>query len=241
MPIVSQPRWRDLSSWGVWLIDALVVVLLPRRTLPIASYSQPTLLPAAAQPAYAERSELWQSPYDPFPWFSRRLGARWQYAWFQVHHWLVAVRAWLMLAARLWNCRTLAEVIAELTRRCIARYLGALHVLHLLLEQLQVRSVINRCCRTRGGRSRQRGGHARAQSPRGTRALYRVMDWLASTVVISRCPRLNSAMTVSVARSMPWRNTPKRSGKISAAKPASHLVAARGRAKHNRVDFAKTG
>lgn len=184
MPIVSQPRWRDLSSWCVWLIVALVTLLLPWRTLPIASYSQPTLLPAAAQPVDVERLELWQSPYDPFPWFSRRLRARWQYAWFQVHRWLVAVRAWLMLAARLWSCRTLAEVIAVLTRRCIARYLGALPVLYLLLEQLQVRSIINRYCPTES--PVDHGSVAlvlvlnRLVAPR---PLYRVMDWLASTVL----------------------------------------------------------
>jgi transposase len=89
-----------------------------------------------------------------------------------------------MLAARLWSCRTLAEVIAVLTRRCIARYLGALPVLYLLLEQLQVRSIINRYCPTES--PVDHGSVAlvlvlnRLVAPR---PLYRVMDWLASTVL----------------------------------------------------------
>jgi hypothetical protein len=58
------------------------------------------------------------------------------------------VRAWLLLAARLWGCRTLADVIGVLTQRSMARYLGALPVLYLLLEQLQVRTIINRYCPT---------------------------------------------------------------------------------------------
>jgi hypothetical protein len=67
MAIIPRPHWRDLSSWGMWLIVALVMLLLPWRTLPIVSCSQPTLLPAAAQPVDVERLELWQSPCDHFP------------------------------------------------------------------------------------------------------------------------------------------------------------------------------
>lgn len=184
MAIVTQLHWRDLSSWGVWFVVALVMLLLPWRTLPLTSCAQPTVLPAATPPADLERFDLWQSPSDPFPWFSRRLRARWQYAWQHVHHWRMAIQAWLMLAVRLWSCRTLAEVIAVLTRRCVARYLGALPVLYLLLEQLQVRAIINRYCPTES--PIDHGAVAlvlvlnRLIAPR---PLYRVMDWLASTVL----------------------------------------------------------
>ena len=184
MSIILRFHGRDLSSWGIWLIVALVMVLLPWRTPPMASSAQPTLLPATAQPVEVERLNLWQSPFDPLPWFSRGLRARWQYAWYQVHRWLVAVQAWVMLATRLWSCRTLAEVIGVLTRRCVARYLGALPVLYLLLEQLQVRTIINRDCPTES--PVDHGAVAlvlvlnRLIAPR---PLYRVMDWLASTVL----------------------------------------------------------
>ena len=182
MAIVSQLYWRNLSSWGVWLIVALVMLLLPWRTLPPFSCLQPTVIPATT--ADVERFDLWQSPFDPFPWFSRRIHAHWQAAWQQVHHWWRSLQVWLMLAARLWSCRTVAEVITVLTRRCVARYLGALPVLYLLLEQLQVRAIINRYCPTES--PVDHGTVAlvlelnRLIAPR---PLYRVMDWLASTVL----------------------------------------------------------
>ena len=184
MAIIPRLLWRDLSSWGVWLIVVLVMLLLPWRTPPIIAGAQPTLLPAAAQPVDLEKLEVWQSPFDPGPWFSRGLRARWQCAWHQVQRWLRAMRVGLMLATRLWSCRTLAEVIAVLTRRSVARYLGALPVLYLLLEQLQVRTIINRYCPTES--PVDHGSVAlvlvlnRLVAPR---PLYRVMDWLASTVL----------------------------------------------------------
>jgi transposase len=183
MPIVAQSHWRDLSSWAVWLIVALVMLLLPWRTQPKAS-SQPTLLAATAQPVEVERLDVWQSPGDSWPWFSRRLRARWQSAWHHVRRWLAAVQAWLLLAAQLWSCQTLADVIGVLTRRSVARYLGALPVLYLLLEQLQVRAIINRYCSTES--PVDHGAVAlvlvlnRLIAPR---PLYRVMDWLATTVL----------------------------------------------------------
>jgi len=146
MAIITQLHWRDLSSWGIWFVVAVVMLLLPWRSLPITVCAQPTLL--ATAPVDQEQLALWQSPSDPFPWFSRWLRARWQFAWLQVRRWLWTVRAWLLLAARLWSCRTLADVIGVLTRRSVARYLGALPVLYLLLEQLQVRTIINRYCPT---------------------------------------------------------------------------------------------
>ena len=79
MAIVSQLHWRNLSSWGVWLIVALVMLLLPWRTLPPFPCSQPTVIPATT--AGLEQFDLWQSPFDPFPWFSRRIRAHWQAAW----------------------------------------------------------------------------------------------------------------------------------------------------------------
>lgn len=181
MRIVPPPRWRDLSFWAVWLVVVLVSLLLPWRTRPTALDGRPACLPS---PAVMEIGAVWQSPFDPFPALSRRLRARWQWAWAQVGVWLRAWQAWVSLLARLWACRSLAEIITVLTRRQLARYLGALPVLYALLERLQVRSIINRYCPTES--PVDHGAVAvvlvlnRLIAPR---PLYRVMDWLASTVI----------------------------------------------------------
>jgi len=77
--------------------------------------------------------------------------SRWQATWRQVRARLTALRVWLGVLARLWSCRTLADIIAVLTRRSAAHYLGALAL------------VLNRLV--------------------APRPLYRVMDWLAQTVL----------------------------------------------------------
>jgi transposase len=182
MPIVPRPRWGDLSSWGLWLIVVFVMVLSPWRMSQPGTSSQPTLL--LDTPVPAESLDVWQSPYAAVPWFSRTLRARWQWAWYSVQQWLQAGQAGLLLLARLSTCRTLAEVIGVLTRRCVGRYLGALPVLYALLERLQARTIINRYCRTES--PVDHGAVAvvlvlnRLLAPR---PLYRVMDWLAGTVL----------------------------------------------------------
>lgn len=182
MPSVPRPRWRDLSSWGLWLIVVLVMLVHPWRG---ASATPPTW--SAVRPAsagLAERVEVWQSPFDPCPWLSRRLRTRWQWAWGQLHHWLTAVRGWLAVCVRLWSCRTLADVIGVLTRRSVARYLGALPVLYLLLEQVQVRTIINHYCPTDS--PVDHGAVVtvlvlnRLIAPR---PLYQVMDWMTRTML----------------------------------------------------------
>jgi transposase len=182
MPIVPRSCWGDLSSWGLWLIVVFVMVLSPwRMSLPGFS-SQPALLPAA--PRSAESLDVWHSPYAAVPWFSRSLRARWQWAWCSVEQWLKAGQAWALLLIRLSACRTLAELIGVLTRRCVGRYLGALPVLYALLERLQVRAIINRSCPTES--PVDHGAVAvvlvlnRLIAPR---PLYHIMDWLSSTVL----------------------------------------------------------
>ncbi len=182
MPIIPRPRWGDLSSWGLWLLVVLVMVLVPWRMSQPALSSQPTLQPAG--PAQTVSWEIWHSPDAAMPWFSRALRARWRWAWQSVQHWLTALQAWWLLLARLLACRTLAEVIGVLTRRCVARYLGALPVLYALLERLQVRDIINRFCPTES--PVDHGAVTlvlvlnRLIAPR---PLYRVMDWLSSTIL----------------------------------------------------------
>ncbi len=182
MPIVPRPRWGDLSSWGLWLIVVLVMVLSPWRMVLPGSSSQAALLPAA--PRSAEPLEVWHSPDAVAAWFSHSLRARWQWAWSSVKQWRRAGQAWLLLMVRLSTCRTLADLIGVLTRRCVGRYLGALPVLYALLERLQVRAIINRHCPTES--PVDHGAVVlvlvlnRLIAPR---PLYHVMDWLASTAL----------------------------------------------------------
>jgi transposase len=182
MPSVPLPRWRDLSAWGLWLVVVLVMVLVPWRAGRAVRGWAPA--PCSTPVPLAARLEIWQSPTDAEPWFGPRLRARWQAAWQPLRAWLTAVGAWLALLARLRGCRTLAEVISVLTRRSVARYLGALPVLYLLLDQMQVRSIINRYCPTES--PVDHGAVTlvlvlnRLVAPR---PLYRVMDWLALTVL----------------------------------------------------------
>lgn len=180
MPIVPPWRWRDLAFWGVWALVALMLLLLPWRAPPTA--------PAAGCRPSALGSETaggpWHSPFDPFPALNRAVRTHWQAAWSRLRHGLNAWRAWGTLLARVWGCRTLAELIAVLTRRQVARYLGALPVLYPLLERLQVRAIVNRYCPTES--PVDHGAVVvilvlnRLLAPR---PLYRVMDWLAHTVL----------------------------------------------------------
>jgi transposase len=182
MTIVSQPRWGDLSSWGVWLVVVVVMIVSPWRPLAVPAPSGAALAPLGQEPVGV--LELWESRHALFPWFSRSLRYRWQAAWFQVQQWQRAMQAWGLLTGRLLACRTLAEVIQVLTRRCVARYLGALPVLWVLLERLRVRDIINRYCPTES--QVDHGAVSvvmilnRLVAPR---PLYQVMDWLASTVL----------------------------------------------------------
>jgi len=181
MPIVPRLRWGDLSSWGLWLIVVLVMVSSPWRMCRPGP-SQPALVPAARMSA--EPLAIWHSPSAVVPWFSRSLRARWHWAWYSVEAWRRAGQAWLLLLARLSTCRTLADLIGMLTRRCVGRYLGVLPVLYALLERLQVRVIINRYCPTES--PIEHGTVAmvlvlnRLIAPR---PLYQVMDWLAGTVL----------------------------------------------------------
>jgi len=80
---------------------------------------------------------------------------------------------------------TLAQVVDWLTRAQLRRHLGALPVLYALLEVLQVRATINRHCPTAA--EVDHGTVAmvlilnRLMAPR---ALYRIADWLARTVLV---------------------------------------------------------
>jgi hypothetical protein len=166
MTILSFSSSRDITSWLIWLI-VLLAMLLPQ-----AAYLK------------APVTEIWQSAYDPVSWLGAGLRIRWYAAWRLVRQWVKAWERWMVLVVRLWGCRSLAEVIQVLTHRQIVRYLGALPVLVALLERLQVREIINRYCSTRS--PVDHGAVAlvlvlnRLMAPR---PLYKIVDWLATTLI----------------------------------------------------------
>ena len=94
------------------------------------------------------------------------------------------MKRWMVLAIRLWGCRSLAEVIQVLTRRQIVRYLGALPVMIALLERLKVRQIINHYWPTQS--PVDQGAVAlvlvlnRLMAPR---PLYQIVTWLSTTLI----------------------------------------------------------
>jgi transposase len=171
MTILSSSDQRTFVSWVLWLIVFLSLLLMPGRMVRTVG--------AAPAPG-----EIWQSAYDPVGWLGPNLRLRWYAAWRRVWQWLKGWERWLVLAARLWACRNLAQVIQALTRQQMVRYLGALPVLVALLERLQVRGTINHYCPTRS--PVDHGAVAlvlvlnRLMTPR---PLYKMVDWLATTLI----------------------------------------------------------
>lgn len=166
MTILSSSPARDLASWLIWFI-VLLTLLLPQ-----AGISKQAVV------------EVWQSWLDPVPWLGPTLRLRWQAVKWWMQHKLNQWRQWLVLAGRLWACRNLAQVLQVLTRRQIVRYLGALPVLVVLLERLQVRQIINHHAPTRS--PIDHGAVVlvlvlnRLMAPR---PLYKMVDWLATTLI----------------------------------------------------------
>lgn len=166
MTILTFSTSRDIASWLIWIIVVLVMLV------PQAAYLK------------APVTEIWQSAYDPVSWLGPRLRMRWYACWYPVRRWANEMERWLVLAIRVWGCRSLAEVIQVLTHRQIVRYLGALPILVALLERLQVRKIINHYCPTRS--PVDHGAVAlvlvlnRLMAPR---PLYKIVDWLATTLI----------------------------------------------------------
>jgi len=166
MTILTFSRSRDIASWLIWII-VLMAMLLPQT----AFLKVPVI-------------EIWQSADDPVSWLGPSLRIRWYAFWYPVRRWANEIERWMVLAVRLWSCRSLAEVIQALTRRQIVRYLGALPVLVALLERLKVRQIINHYCPSQS--PVDHGAVAlvlvlnRLMAPR---PLYKIVDWLATTLI----------------------------------------------------------
>lgn len=166
MTILPFSHTRDTATWLIWLL-VLLAMLLP----------QSGLLPVSV-------IEIWQSAYDPVKWLGIGLRRRWYTVVWSIRRWVNQWERWMVLAARLWACQNMAEVIQVLTRQQIVRYLGALPILVALLERLQVREIINRHCPTQS--PVDHGAVTlvlvlnRLIAPR---PLYKIVDWLGTTLI----------------------------------------------------------
>lgn len=171
MPILSFSTHRDFASWLIWLLVVISMLLMRGSTLPaVGSGGFPT--------------DVWQSTFDPVPWFGRRLRLQWYASWWKIRRWVNEWERWLVLAIRLWSCHNLAEVIQVLTRKQLVRHLSALPILVALLSRLRVREIINHYCPTQS--PIDNGTVAlvlvlnRLMAPR---PLYKVVDWLATSLI----------------------------------------------------------
>jgi len=175
---VTTGRRQRLGVWLVWLLVVVILLLQPRL---VAADGVDPLAGGAGV-------VLTETPgRDLFPWWprvrwrQRALAAyrRWQHRRRQA--WRAAQVARLALARAL----TLATLVDWLTRSQVRRQLGAVPVLYALLEELQVRPIINRYCPS--VREVDHGTVAvvliinRLMAPR---PLYRIADWLAQTVLV---------------------------------------------------------
>jgi transposase len=175
----KSPRTQILV-WLIWAIACLAFFLLPEQVLAgeRSAIERLTLPGAVAYEAGNRFLFPWQSQSRVRKWAWRRYCAlRRAYrraVWF-------ARLAHLALSGAL----TLAQLVDSLTQAQLRRHLGALPVLHTLLETLRVREIINRHCPTA------------AEVDHGTvamvmvlnrlvapRALHRVADWLSRTVLV---------------------------------------------------------
>jgi len=171
MPILSFSTHRDFASWLIWLLVVISMLLMRGSTLPdVGSGGLPT--------------EVWQSTFDPVPWFGQRLRLQWYAAWWKIRRRINEWERWMVLVIRLWSCHNLAEVIQFLTSKQLVRHLSALPILVALLSRLKVRETIKRYCPTQS--PIDNGTVAlvlvlnRLTAPR---PLYKVVDWLATTLV----------------------------------------------------------
>jgi transposase len=166
MPILSSSPVRDMTSWLIWIL-VLVALLLP----------QPGCQASLGM-------DLWQSAYAPVGWFDSGIRLRWYLVWWRVRGWLNLGIQRAVIFAQLLTCPSLAAMIQVLTRQQVIHYLGALPVLVVLLQKLHVREIINRHCPTHS--PLDHGVVAlvlvlnRLMAPR---PLYKMVNWLATTAI----------------------------------------------------------
>ena len=216
MSVKEQTMLDRLTVWVWWLMVVVVLLVSPFFSFSSLSncpidFKGPQIL--TAQTAQAEQTELSSQKIEkvsfttttgmillvglvlyngdaghPFPWQPRRRFKKWALARFREArkaagkaYWRAKL-AYLLLRGSL----PMAGVVDLVTEKQLQRHLGALPVLYTLLEQLQVRQIINTFCPTK------------AQVDHGTvalvlvlnrlhapRPLWRITDWLAETVLVN--------------------------------------------------------
>jgi len=125
-------------------------------------------------------------PGARWPWSARSRWRKWALARYQAAQRAYRRAVWAARGARLLlaGAVTMAAVVDLLTRAQLRRNLGALPVLHQLLEILQVRQIINRHCPSAA--EVDQGAVVvvlilnRLLAPR---PLYKVADWVGQTVL----------------------------------------------------------
>lgn len=172
MTIVASSSRRNLAFWLIWW-SVVVSALL-----------QPWYLPGVTAEPVVAGYVLGPNDASPMAWIGVTQRRLWAWMWWQVRNWHNTWQTRMTVVVRVWGCRSLAELIAILTRRQITLQLGALPVLLLFLQRLKVRETINRYCPTQG--QVDQGAVAcvlvlnRLMAPR---PLYKIADWMATTMI----------------------------------------------------------
>jgi transposase len=175
MKSATKSQYTQVLAWLIWVIVLLVFIRASESDLDAVA-SEPPALAGVITPHWRDGPLfLWTCRLRVI--IRRRRRVLWQ-----IYHRVVWAVRLVKLALR---GTTMAQVVDWLTQGQLRRHLGALSVLHALLEVLQVRDIINRHCPTA------------AEVDHGTvalvlilnrlvapRPLYRIADWLARTVLI---------------------------------------------------------
>lgn len=170
--VASSSTRRNLAFWLIWLSVVLSTLFFRWHTPE-----------AVAEPVIAGYV-LQQNATSPIAWIGSTPRRLWALAWWKIRTWHNHWQIRLVWLVRVWGCRSLAEVIAVLTRRQITFQLGALPILLMMAERLKIRETINRYCPTQG--QVDHGAVAlvlvlnRLMAPR---PLYKIADWMATTMI----------------------------------------------------------
>ncbi len=176
MNFATKSTYTRIWVWLVWALLVLALLTAPQTVLQEGHPIQTA--------GVVLQTEDMQTLY---PWLSRERWRKW--AWRQYQQWRrryrEAVRKARKVRVLLWGARSLAAVFEVLTRRQISLQVGSLPLLYALLEQLQVRRIINQHVKSRA--EVDIGTVAlvlilnRMQAPQ---PLYRIADWMSRTVLV---------------------------------------------------------
>jgi transposase len=179
MHCATKTRCIQVVVGLIWMVSLLAFVLLAPASGAEGRQGDRPVLPTEvlADPSVSA----------PWRWWPRRRLRKWAWQRYCVLQHAHRRAQWVARAARLAlsGALTFAQVVDLLTQAQLQRQLGALPVLYMLLDILQVRAIINRHCPTAA--EVDHGTVAlvlilnRLTAPR---ALYRVADWLAQTVLV---------------------------------------------------------